>query len=73
MSKHLENHGERVQYSLFECRLSHVQQQQLYQTLGCLIGTFDRVRWYPLCKHCECRVYWQGKGKPVEINEYYLL
>ena len=73
ISKQLENHGQRVQYSVFECRLSHTQQHRLQQNLSSLIETFDKIRWYPLCKHCENTINWQGKGEAVETHEYYLL
>ncbi|MCK5727174.1 MAG: CRISPR-associated endonuclease Cas2 [Thiotrichaceae bacterium] len=73
VSKQLENNGVRVQYSVFECRLDHGQQQKLYEYLNELLEDFDKIRWYPLCKHCERSIFLQGKSQAVESNEYYLL
>lgn len=67
------DHGQPVQYSVFECRLEQQQLQQLRQTLQQLIEEHDRIRWYPLCRCCESGIQWQGIGEPVETNEFYLL
>ncbi len=73
ISKHLENHGQRIQYSVFECRLNKKQQHQLHHTLTQLIDSWDKIRWYPLCRCCEQDIHWQGNGKPTDDNTYYLL
>ena len=73
VSNHLQDHGLRVQYSVFECRLKKKQLQQLRQTLSKLIEKTDKIRWYPLCNWCEADIQWQGTGKPVETDEYHLL
>lgn len=69
----LKDHGLRVQYSVFECRLKKNQLAELRQTLSNLIETTDTIRWYPLCSWCETSIDWQGTGEPVETDEYYLL
>lgn len=69
---HLLDNGLRVQYSVFECRLTKQQLKQLRQTLSELIEKTDKIRWYPLCSWCEADINWQGNGKPVETDEYYL-
>lgn len=73
VSNHLLDHGLRVQYSVFECRLTKKQLQQLRETLNTLIETGDKVRWYPLCSWCEADIQWQGMGQAVETDEYHLL
>jgi CRISPR-associated protein Cas2 len=70
---HLSNHGQRVQYSVFECRLEKIQLQALCNTLNQLIEDNDKIRWYPLCHWCESDISWQGHGKPTKTDEYYLL
>lgn len=73
VSNHLLDHGLRVQYSVFECRLTKKQRQQLRKTLQALIEENDKIRWYPLCNWCEADIQWQGAGQAVETDEYHLL
>ncbi len=70
---HLKNHGQRVQFSVFECRLSRLQFEQLRSDLQALIMEQDSIRWYPLCNWCEADIHWQGQGDIVDTNEYYIL
>ena len=70
---HLLDNVLRVQYSVFECRLTKKQLQILRQTLSELIEQTDKIRWYPLCSWCEKKVVWQGTGEAIETDEYHLL
>lgn len=69
---HLSNHGMRVQFSVFECRLEKPQQQSLHSLLNELIESSDKIRWYPLCHWCETGIDYQGDGKPTDHNDFYL-
>ncbi len=69
----LRDHGQRVQYSVFECRLSKQQLQQLRKIVSQTIDSDDRIRWYPLCSWCEADVQWQGSGKVIDNNEFYIV
>ncbi len=71
--RQLSDHGQRVQYSVFECRLSKQQFNVLQQSISQCIETGDSVRWYPLCDWCETAVDWQGSGKTIDTDEFYLL
>lgn len=73
VSNHLQDHGVRVQYSVFECRLTKKQVLNLRHTLSQLIEATDTIRWYPLCRWCEAEIQWQGTGKTVETDDYHLL
>jgi CRISPR-associated protein Cas2 len=59
----LKNYGTRVQYSVFECRLEETQFVALRTELTELLEEEDSLRWYPLCKWCRDKVFWQGGGK----------
>ena len=55
VAKVLEGYGRRVQYSVFECRISKKQMEQLY---GKLLPIMQRepegnIRIYQLCMNCE--------------------
>ena len=69
----LLDHGQRVQYSVFECRLKKKQQQRLRQSLSQIIAPQDSIRWYPLCNWCEAAIRWQGTGNNVATDQYHLL
>jgi CRISPR-associated protein Cas2 len=66
VSNILKDHGERVQYSVFECRLEEKQYDALRIQLAELLGRDDSLRWYPLCKWCRDKVFCQGEGKPPD-------
>jgi len=71
--KILENVGNRVQYSVFECWLNDAMLVELTQQVTNEIEKHDSVRWYPLCSWCSNDVSWVGTGKPADDPEYYLL
>ena len=55
VSKELQNFGIRVQYSVFECRLSDTQLQEMYGRLATLMQSEkeENIRIYKLCGKCE--------------------
>ena len=55
IAKELANYGQRVQYSVFECRISFKQYQELYGKLLVLMEEEDEgsILFYHLCKNCE--------------------
>ncbi len=75
VSNILKDHGERVQYSVFECWLSETVLQELREKVRTVINQGDdhQVRWYPLCAHCVTRTSWQGLGKAPENMQFVAL
>lgn len=71
--KLLKDHGERVQFSVFECQLSKHQSQLLRAKLCEYMDETDSIRWYPLCQWCHDRLHWSGKGQAPQTSEFYLL
>jgi len=69
----LEDHGERVQYSVFECWLDESTLLLLRQRIQEEVDAGDSVRWYPLCSWCKGDIAWYGTGKPADDPAYYLL
>jgi len=67
----LKNHGDRVQYSVFECWLKKRQLIQLRQKIAALLGQNDQVRWYPQCKWCSSKASWQGPGQLPEDKGFW--
>lgn len=74
VAKHLEGFGERVQLSVFECRLDESELEQLRANVQALTDRReDRIRWYPLCHGCRSGVKWQGPGGPVTDHGAYFV
>jgi CRISPR-associated protein Cas2 len=70
----LKDFGERVQYSVFECRLEEGALDRLRNRIDALIDPEeDRVRIYRLCRECIEKVEIRGSGKLTEDPEIYVL
>lgn len=57
VSKTLENYGKRVQYSVFECKITDVLLSKLYSQLVILMqGEEGSIRLYTICGNCETKL-----------------
>ena len=63
IAKVLEGYGIRIQYSVFECRISDKKYKELYHRLMELMGNEaeGNIRFYYLCGH------WEGKISTIGI------
>ncbi len=73
----LEAHGERVQYSVFECHLKPSQFEKLKKRLSAIIeqGPDDEafsIRYYRLCKSCISKIEIMGEGGVTEDPGYFI-
>ncbi|MDI6754785.1 MAG: CRISPR-associated endonuclease Cas2 [Thermodesulfobacteriota bacterium] len=67
IAKTLKNFGDRVQKSVFECRIDDQQFLRMKQTLDKIMDmNEDSVRYYFLCKGCIERIEISGWGTVVE-------
>jgi len=74
VSNELENFGNRVQRSVFECRLDAQNLNELKTRLQQLINdTQDHVRYYPLCGKDLPQVLIDGPGDTATDPDYHLL
>lgn len=74
VARALEGHGERVQYSVFECLLTDAQFDRLWQELERLIKPEeDSLRAYRLCPVCATWTRVVGQAVPVEVPEVYIV
>jgi CRISPR-associated protein Cas2 len=74
VAKHLEGYGERVQLSVFECRLDESELRRLRAEVRAVTEPReDRIRWYPLCRACKTGVKWQGPGGPLTDDGAYFV
>lgn len=69
----LENYVVRVQESVFEGWLSHLNMRKLRRELmEEMDDSLDHVRLYALCHWCEGAIKSQGKGRRAEDSDYYI-
>jgi len=75
VAKALIGHGDRVQYSVFECQLYAKQFRELWKELGRLIDkTEDSLRAYRLCPTCAGWIKTRGQAKVIEdVPEVYIV
>jgi CRISPR-associated protein Cas2 len=70
----LKDFGERVQYSVFECRLDERALQTLRERVTRLIDPKeDSLRIYRLCRECDRLLEVLGTAKRTEDPEIYVL
>ena len=63
--KILEKKGVRVNYSVFECMLTHAQYERLRASIGKEIDEDeDRVVYYPICLDCYAHIIYQPDKQP---------
>lgn len=74
VAKVLEGYGERLQYSVFRCRLSGRERERLRWELAKVMGKEDDLLLVPLCQGCVGRLTdrarretWQAEVSAHEI------
>jgi len=69
--KIMEGYGRRVQYSVFECRLTAQNFRRLREKLRAVIDPKeDSILFYPLCGGCLQQRDGLGRGKPAPEQEH---
>jgi CRISPR-associated protein Cas2 len=71
VDKALKGYGERVQKSVFECRISEPQYLELKERLRTLIDPKeDHIRYYDLCSRCQRAICYVGAEPVLEDKRY---
>ncbi|MBE0426920.1 MAG: CRISPR-associated endonuclease Cas2 [Nitrospirae bacterium] len=74
IQKIIEGFGERVQYSVFECRISESQYRELKKkVISVMDKDSDSIRFYKICNFCSRRVEYQGNGKIAEEDFFFMV
>jgi len=69
--KIMEGYGRRVQYSVFECRLTVHNYRKLREKLAAIIDSkHDSILFYPLCQACLRQRDGLGLGRPETEKEH---
>jgi len=66
----LQNHGEKVQYSVFECKLNNKEFEFLRSLVQPMLDKDDSIRWYPICKWCADKIICRGKAQMLEDHGF---
>ncbi len=70
----MENFGQRVQYSVFECHLDKKSLEDLKTRLDTIINKKeDHVRYYGLCNKDKPKILLDGAGSITPDNDYHLI
>lgn len=58
IAKTLEGYGTRIQYSVFECRLTEKKYKEMYRKLMQLMADAEEgsIRFYSICGNCEEKI-----------------
>ncbi len=74
LAKMLEDFGDRVQYSVFECILDKEHLHRMIAGINnIIIEKEDSVRVYPLCASCEKDIKIMGQGDMIKIENIYII
>jgi CRISPR-associated protein Cas2 len=74
IANEMENFGNRVQRSVFECHLETAQLVDLQQRLETLMEPVaDQVRYYPLCGKDKQRIIVDGLGQVSADPDFHLV
>ncbi len=74
VASELENFGERVQFSVFECHLREEQLKELQRRIKSLIlESEDRVNYYTLCEKDRHRIIVDGPGGVTKDWDYFIV
>lgn len=74
IAKILDDFGDRVQYSVFECLLDQdLVEKMIFKLEKVLNSDEDSIRIYTLCRNCEKVIKIVGQGKLTKEEKYYIL
>ena len=74
LAKILEDFGDRVQYSVFECLLDNEHFNRMMARIKRAIKeTEDSVRIYSICASCEKTIQIIGQGNIIKTEDVYII
>jgi len=74
VASEMENYGQRVQFSVFECHLSREKVVELQHRLESLIvQEEDQVRYYTLCEKDAGCIMIDGPGEVTKDWDYFVV
>lgn len=73
VAKIMLDYGQRVQYSVFECRMDAGQLSELIRRITGLVAEEDSLRIYGICRSCEKTITVLGHGEVLQDKDVYIL
>ena len=66
VAKILQQYGERINLSVFECMMTDAQFDRVTERIGRIVNTkTDYVVYYPICMNCYTKVLYQIPRQPI--------
>ena len=66
VAKKLEGYGERIQFSIFRCRLDKLSLEKLRWELSEIMGPEDALLVMPICEQCSSKIPLHSTGDQSE-------
>ena len=74
LAKILEDFGDRVQYSVFECLLDDVLLAKMTARItSTILEAEDNIRIYTICAACEKLIKIMGRGEVIKTEDIYIV
>ncbi len=75
VARHLAGYGQRIQYSIFRCRLTGRQLERLKWELTSLLSIEDDMMYIGLCDRCVTRIADQNPSQvwPTELTRHQVI
>jgi len=75
LHKTLRRFGERVQFSVFECILTHEMFEQMCCEVAAVLEhrELSRVRYYKICEGCRRRTITLGQAFTTTLKRFYVV
>lgn len=69
VAKHLEGYGQRIQYSIFRCRLDNETLEKLHWELSQIMKEEDDLLIIPLCQRCAASIPRHSTNNPSDWRD----
>lgn len=69
IAKVMKSYGERVQKSIFECKITYILFREMKEKINKIIAEEDSVRIYILCRKCESKIIRLGENHPELVQD----
>ena len=73
MAKALLDFGDRVQESVFECRLDQAREERMLKRVEKIVTEEDSLRIYFLCSRCETSIKTMGRADQGKTEKVYIV
>jgi len=69
----LLDYAERLQYSVYYCKLSEADFQTMQNRLAAVISEEDQIDSLCFCQTCRAKMHYLGKAKPPVTEDFFVI